>query len=70
MILIYSMLGGLLKIITPDYNIIQVYFFIYHSGYLSFLVQKNAFFCTKQLILLYRRKICFVQHSIKLRNEK
>ena len=26
-----------------------------------FLVQKNAFFCTKHLILLYKRKQSFVQ---------
>jgi hypothetical protein len=29
-----------------------------------FLVQKNAFFCTKQLILLYKRKQSFVQENI------
>jgi hypothetical protein len=70
MILIYAIAGGLLKIITPDYSKVPVYFFISYSGDLFFLVQKNAFFCTKQCILLYRRKNCFVQHCIKLRNEK
>jgi len=66
----YYAQGGLLVIITPEYNKTPVYFFKNHSWYLFFLVQKNAFFCTKQLYLLYKRMHCFVQDYIKLRNEK
>jgi len=55
-----------LRYATPEYSKTPVCLFKNYSGYFCILVQKNAFFCTKQLILLYRRYNCFVQHCINL----